>query len=358
MTAMREQAMDQRFKVGVTRDFLGSDGQTVAWGDIGLDRLSEVPWLEWEFLQTDAAVLDAELVEGYDALLLNGPVLTANVIASLDSLKMVARFGVGFDNVDVRACAERGIAVTNTPDGVRRPVASSVICLLLALGHRLLDKDRITRMGRWDDRMEMMGRSLTGSTVGLIGYGNIGREVSRLLEPFDVRLLVSDPHISEADRRSAGSHIEFSTQAETLRRSDFVVLLCPLTKDTFHLVSTDELAAMRPDGYLVNVSRGPVVDQTALVSALKARRIAGAAIDVFETEPLEPGAEILTLANVIVTPHSLCWNDEMAKGCGNSAITSILDFAQGRQPGNVVNRAVVEHPRYQAHLAENASRGW
>lgn len=348
--------MKRRFKVGVTRDFLGSDGETVAWGNIGLDRLSEVSWLEWEFLQEDAAVLDAQLVEGYDALLLNGPLLTADVIASLDSLQIVARFGVGFDNVDVQACAERGIAVTNTPDGVRRPVASSVLCLLLALGHRLLDKDRITRMGRWDDRMGMMGRSLTGSTIGLIGYGNIGREVSRLLEPLDVRLLVSDPYISEADRRRASSHIEFSTQIETLRRSDFVVLLCPLTQETYHLVSTDELAAMRPNGYLINVSRGRVVDQVALVSALKAGQIAGAALDVFESEPLEQRAEILTLDNVIVTPHSLCWNDEMAAGCGNSAIKSILDFAQGRQPANLVNRAVIEHRRYQATLAENASR--
>lgn len=345
------------FRVGLTRDFLGPDGSTLGWGDIGLAAFDALPWAEWEFLPEDRAELSAADVAGYDALLVNGPRITADTVAGDDRLSVVARFGVGYDNVDVRACAARGVPVTITPDGVRRPVASSVLCLLLALGHRLFAKDRITRTGRWQDRLDLMGRSLTGATVGLVGYGNIGREVAVLLEPLSVDLLVADPVLPPGPIDAPGSSAEAMDLPALLRASDYVVLLCPLTPSTYHLIGAAELGLMKRTACLVNVSRGPVVDEAALTEALAADTIAGAALDVFETEPLPATSPLLDLPQAIVTPHSLCWNDEMALGCGRSAIRSMLQVACGRAPDYVVDPGALTNAACVRRLAAHASHG-
>jgi len=344
-----------RFNVGVTRDFLGSDGATVGWGDIGLGQFDETPWIDWTFLPTDATELTAADVDGYDALLVNGPRITAQTVSGSSRLAVIARFGVGYDNVDVQACAANGILVTNTPHGVRRPVASSVLCLLLALAHRLLEKDGITRNGRWNDRLNMMGRSLTGATVGLVGYGNIGGEVARLLEPLSVRLLVTDPRLATGPVPGAPVDAVAVDLLALLRESDYVVLLCPLTEATFHLIGTAELSLMKETSYLVNVSRGQVVDELALVDALQSGKLRGAALDVFESEPLDARSALVDLPQVILTPHSLCWNDEMAHTCGATAITSLIQVSQGQAPEFIVDRSALATAACTRRLATYAA---
>jgi D-3-phosphoglycerate dehydrogenase len=343
------------FNVGVTRDFLGPDGVTIGWGDIGLEALDATPWIDWAFLPTNAAELTAADVADCDALLVNSPRITAETVADNSRLAVIARFGVGYDNVDVQACAANGILVTNTPNGVRRPVASSVLCLLLALAHRLLDKDNITRNGRWNDRLDMMGRSLTCATVGLVGYGNIGNEVARLLEPLSVRLLVTDPRLETGPVPGApalASAVDLNT---LLRESDFVVLLCPLTRTTFHLIGAAQLSLMKDTSYLVNVSRGQVVDELALVDALRSRKLLGAALDVFESEPLDARSALLDLPQVILTPHSLCWNDEMARCCGSTAIGSMIQVSQGQAPEFIVERSALTTAACVRRLATYAA---
>jgi len=344
-----------RFRVGVTRDFLAPDGVTVGWGDIGLEAFEAAPWIDWEFLAADATELTAADVADYDALLVNGPRITARTVAETPRLAVIARFGVGYDNVDVEACTANGILVTNTPDGVRRPVASSVLCLLLALAHRLLDKDHLTRSGRWQDRLNMMGRSLTGATVGLVGYGNIGREVARLLEPLSVRLLATDPRLTSGPLPEAASDACAVDLRTLLEESDFVVLLCPLTKTTFHLIGKVELSLMKATSYLVNVSRGPVVDEAALANALRSGELRGAALDVFESEPLDSRSALLDLPQVILTPHSLCWNDEMARNCGGAAIASVIRVSCGRAPEFIVERSALTSPACVRRLASYAA---
>jgi D-3-phosphoglycerate dehydrogenase len=335
------------FQVGVTRDFLSPDG-SIAFGDIGLARLDAATALRWEFLPDNVTELAPQHAEQYDALLVLAPRVTAATLAGDPRLALVARFGVGYDNIDVPACTRAGVALTITPDGVRRPVAASVLTFVLALSHKLLIKDRLTRAGRWDEKLNYMGMGVTGRTLGVIGLGNIGREVFRLAAPLEMRHLAADPVVSTTDAAAAGvTLVDLQT---LLRDSDFVVVCCALSESTRKLINAERLALMKPTAYLINVARGPIVDQAALTAALTERRIAGAGLDVFEQEPIDPADPLLQLENVIVSPHALCWTDECFAGNGNSAITSILDVAAGRAPQNVVNRDVLASPSFQSRL--------
>ncbi len=346
--------MGRVFRVGITRDFLRADGSP-AYGDIGLSALAGVPGIETEFLAENTRELRADQIAGYDALLVLAPRLTAATLEGADRLAIVARFGVGYDSVDVDACTRKGVLLTITPDGVRRPVATSALTFLLALSHRLLEKDRLTRTGRWADKADFMGIGLTGRTLGLIGLGNIGGEVFRLARPLEMRHLAFDPYASAEAADSVGAALV--DLATLLRESDFVTICCALTPETYHLIDATRLRQMKPTAFLINVARGPIVDQKALTVALRERWIQGAATDVFEEEPVSPDEEILRLDNVIVTPHGICWTDECFRGNGRSACESIRDVASGRVPRYVVNRAALDHPRLQAILRQNRERG-
>lgn len=339
--------MPGRFHIGVTRDFLKPDG-SLGFGDIGVSLLDADDNVQWEFLSNKATELPASVAARYDGLLVLAPRITAATVEGTDRLSIVARFGVGYDNVDVEACTKNGVMVTITPDGVRRPVAVAVITLLLALCHKLLIKDRLTREGRWAEKLNYMGRGVTGRTLGIVGLGNIGREVLQLAAPFDMRCLAFDPHVAAENVR--GLQVELVGLEQLLRQSDYVAICCALTTQTRHLIDEPRLRLMKPTSYLINVARGPVVDQAALTRALAERWIEGAGLDVFEREPIDPADPLLTLDNVILAPHAICWTDECFLNNGRSACQSLLDVAAGRAPRHIVNRAVLDHPRLQARL--------
>ena len=339
--------MSQAFRVGLTRDILKPDG-TIGFGDIGLSLLDDAAGVEWEILAENTPTLRRDQVQDYDALLVLGPSITTDTLEGVDRLTILARFGVGYDAVDVDACTQNGVLLTITPDGVRRPVAAAVITFILALSQKLLIKDRLTRDGRWDEKLDYMGMGVTGRTLGLVGLGNIGREVFKLAQPFGMRHLAYDPYLTPEQANAAG--VELVDLETLLRTSDFVSICCALTSETHHLINTERLALMKESAYLINAARGPIVDQAALTVALRERRIQGAALDVFEQEPVDPNDPILTLDNVIVTPHGICWTDECFLGNGRSACESILDVAAGRVPKNVVNRDALDNPRFQEKL--------
>jgi D-3-phosphoglycerate dehydrogenase len=330
------------FRVALTRDFLGPDG-TLTYGDIGLGLLDAAD-VRHEFLSKSSPELRADEVRGYDGLLVLGPRISAVTLEAPERLLVVARFGVGYDNVDVEACTRAGVALTITPDGVRRPVAAAAMTLLLALSHKLLLKDRLTRSGRWGEKLAYMGTGLSGRTLGIIGFGNIGRELVKLARPFDLRCVAHDPHVLLAE------DVELLPLDDLLRAVDFVCVCCALTPETRHLINAQRLALMKPTAYLINVARGPIVDQRALTRVLLAGGIAGAGLDVFEQEPVDPADPILTLDNVIVAPHALCWTDECFRGIGTSACQSIVEIATGRVPRYVVNRDIIENPLFRAKL--------
>ncbi|MCA9143665.1 MAG: dehydrogenase [Planctomycetales bacterium] len=343
--------MKTKFRVGLTRDFLKADG-SLGFGDIGLNLLDDDPQIEWEFLPENVTEMPRELADQYDALLVLAPQVTAATLSGCRRLSVIARFGVGYDNVDVAACTNNDVLLTITPDGVRRPVAVSAITFLLALSHKLLIKDRLTREGRWAEKLDHMGMGLTDRTFGLIGLGNIGREILTMARPFEMRYLAFDPYATEA--AAAGVGAELTGLDELLAQSDFVCVSCALTDSTRHLLNAERLAKMKPTAYLINVARGPIVDQAALTHVLKQGLIAGAALDVFEHEPIDPLDPLLALDNVILAPHAICWTDELFLGNGRAACQSILDVAHGREPKHVVNREALQLPTMREKLSRFA----
>ena len=346
--------MRGRFRVGLTGDFLRPDG-SVGFGDIGLGMLDGRPDLEYEFLPDGGDELVPDQVRPYDALIMLGPRLTADTLEGADRLALVARFGVGYDNVDLEACTRGGVVVTITPDGVRRPVASATMALMLALAHRLPAKDRIARSGRWEERLDHMGTGLTGKTLGSVGLGNIGREVFALAAPFGMRHLAHDPYAPP--EAAAGAGAELVDLETLLRRSDFVAINCALTPETRHLLGAERIKLMKETAYLLNLARGPIVDGAALAEALREGRIAGAGLDVFEEEPADPEDQIFSLPNVIVSPHALAWTDELALGNGTAACESVLEVAAGRVPKNVVNNDVLGTPLFREKLGRYGEGG-
>ena len=297
----------QKFRVGITRDALRDDGKTVF--DAAALKVLDDPLIEWEFIPENVKELTAAHAAAYDALCVLSPRTTAATVAGPNRrLKIVARLGVGYDNVDVPACTAHGVILSITPEGVRRPVATSILTFILALSHKLFLKDRITRAGRWNETKFHMGEGLVGKTVGSIGMGNIGSELFRLLAPLNMNLLACDPAKTQADADKLG--VKLTDMDTVLREADFVCVNCFLSEQTKGLVGERELGLMKESAYLINTARGAIVNEAALYKALTGKRIAGAALDVFEQEPAARDHPLFTLENIIVTPHSICWTDE------------------------------------------------
>ena len=337
------------YRVGITRDILDSLGEP-AFGRKALEILEAAPGIEWEYLPEIVRELTPEHAARYDALYVNMARTPAAAVSRGDHrLRVVARHGVGFDSVDVPAMTQAGVLVTNTPMPMPRPVATIALTFILALAGKLMLKDRLTRTNRWNERMDNMGMGLTGRTLGVIGAGRIGKELLRMARTFDMRLLACDPYVNEVELGYVGA--KKVDMPALLRESDFVVTIPLLNEETFHLVGAKEFAQMKSTAYFINVSRGPVVDELALIDALRDQRIAGAALDVFEQEPVDPGNPLLTMDEVIVTPHSLCWTDECFHNMASTGLRSIVDALSGRVPEFVVNRDVLEHPRVRPWFA-------
>jgi phosphoglycerate dehydrogenase-like enzyme len=342
--------VSQPFRVGITRDFLSPDG-SLALGDIGLDVLKQDARIHSEFLPDYGPELPDSVARDFDALLVLAPRVTAGTLDGATRLAVVARFGVGYDNVDVPACTRNDVLLTITPSGVRRPVAVSALTLMLALAHKLLIKDGLTREGRWHDKLQHMGVGLTGRTLGLIGLGNIGREILRIVAPLEMRHVAFDPFVLPESVRDCG--VELLELDDLLAQSDFVCVCCALTRESHHLLNEDRLARLNPTAFLINVARGPIIDQAALTRLLAARRIAGAGLDVFEKEPIDHDDPLLKLDNVILAPHAICWTDECFRGNGQAACQSIVDVAAGRVPRDVVNRDAIERGGVREKLARH-----
>jgi len=340
--------MTARLRVGITRDILDAHGEP-AFGRKPLALLDGAETLDWEYLPEVVPHLAPDHAAHYDAVYVNAARVPASAISRRDCrLKVVARHGVGYDSVDVPAMTAAGIVVTNTPSSMPRPVATIALTFILALAGKLMLKDRLTRSGRWHERMENMGRGLTGRTLGVIGTGRIGKELLRMARTFELNLLATDPKVDAVELGYLGARkVDMDT---LLAQSDFVVVCCLLDASTRHLVGAPQFARMRPDAYFINVARGPIVDEVALIAALQRRQFAGAALDVFEQEPVDPANPLLAMDNVIVTPHSLCWTDECFDNMATTGLTSIVDALSGRRPQFVVNPEVLDHPRVKGWL--------
>jgi D-3-phosphoglycerate dehydrogenase len=333
-SSARGPAAAPAFRVGLTRDLLAANSEP-SFGRGPLALLEHDPHIEWEFLPEATSEITPDIMARYDGLYVNSPRVTAASVARADCrVKVVSRHGVGYDSVNVRALAAKGVIATNTPVAVRRPVAVAALTFIFALAGRLIEKDRLTRAGRWHERTSHMGLGLTTRTLGVIGAGGIGRELLALARPFGWKMLAADPHVDPAALSPLGA--ERVPLERLLSEADFVVATVLLNDETHHLMNAARFALMKPGAYFINLSRGPIVDETALVAALRSGAIAGAGIDVFEQEPVPADHPLLTMDNVLVTPHALCWTDECFDAIAREGLACMVDFANGRVPKSVI----------------------
>ena len=331
------------FVVGLSAGFQRADGSD-AFPSFDLTPLRTAAGVELQRLSGGGRISDAQ-TQGLDALILLGDAFDSASLANNGRLKLVARFGVGYDRVDIAACNSAGVAVSITPDGVRRPVAVAIITLMLALTGRLLDKDRLARLGGagFARRGEFMGTGLEGKALGSVGIGNIGAEMFRLARPFGMTFLAHDPYADPQKATELG--VALIGIDELFERADVLAVNCPLSPVTQGLVSRDRLRRMKPTAYLINTARGALVDQPALVEALQERWIAGAGLDVFEPEPPVIGDPILAAPNLIVTPHALSWTDQCFAAIGRSCIDAVLCARNGRAPAYLANPELFDGQR-------------
>jgi phosphoglycerate dehydrogenase-like enzyme len=336
------------FRVGFSADFLAGDG-TLVFPDIGLNLFDGVHDLHHEFLGDYSAEYRPEQLATFDVVISLKPKVIAQSLAGVERLCAIGRCGVGYDNVDLDACTAHDVAVYTTPAGVVRPMAESIVLLVLAVSHNLVRKDRLMRAGRWPESTQPLGREPRGRTIGTIGLGNIASEAMRMLAMFTPgRLVAYDPYCDAGRARKLG--VEMLSLDEVLAVSDYVLINCPLNASTRGMFGARELRLMKPDAYLINTARGPIVDESALIEVLREGRIRGAALDVFEREPIDSNSPLLAMDSVILTSHSVGWTEELFRDMGRIDCEGALAIRRGEIPDSVVNPAVIDRPGFQRKL--------
>lgn len=310
----------------------------------GLNRVREKTHCRvWEGeLPPPREVLLREVADVEGLLCLLTDPIDAEVMDAAPKLRVISNYAVGYDNIDVSAATARGIIVANTPGVLTDTTADMAFALLMAVARRVVEADRFVRAGRWKTwgpRL-LLGRDVHGATLGIVGMGRVGAAVARRARGFAMRILYYDVVRRESLESELG--VEWVDLETLLRESDFVTIHTALTDETRHLISTRELGLMKPTAILINTARGPIVDQKALYEALRNGVIAGAGLDVTDPEPIAPDDPLLTLDNVVITPHiasaSIATRTQMAI----MAADNLLAGLRGERPLSVVNPEVFE----------------
>jgi lactate dehydrogenase-like 2-hydroxyacid dehydrogenase len=310
--------------------------------EAGINKLKEKGY-EVDINPEDKVLSKKELIKAlkkkqYDAVLcLLVDKIDKEVLGAAPTVKIFANYAVGFDNIDIKAAQEKKVFITNTPDVLTETVAEHTFALMLAVSHRVAEADKFTKIGKFKgwQPMLLLGSDLSHKTLGIIGLGRIGSRVAyHAVRGFDMRVLYYDVKRDENFEREFGAEYKNNVD-DVLREADFVSLHVPLLESTRHLINRQRLLIMKPSAYLINTSRGPVIDEKALVEALKNKIIKGAALDVFENEPeLAPG--LAKLDNVILTPHIASATEQTRSKMSELAAANIIEALEGRTPPNLV----------------------
>ena len=304
--------------------------------DAGLALLRATADVTFDLVEEVSTESYAPLVESADAVLIRTQPMPASVIERATRLKIVSRHGVGFDAVDVAALNQRGIPLTIVGDVNSRSVAEHTMMLILSLAKRTLAYDDATRRSEWDYRNSFEAFELSEKTLLLLGFGRIGRNVAKLAEAFDMRVLAYDPFIDEERIRSCGA-VPVTDIGSALESADVVSVHIPLS-DNGALIGASELARMKPTAIVINTARGGLVDEDALAATLGEGRLAGAGLDVFASEPPSSDHPLFASSRVVLSPHSAGLTQECAARMSVAAVQSILDFFNGKlDPALVVN---------------------
>ncbi len=279
-----------------------------------------------------------------DIIVVNMVPMTDSILSKLKNCRLIIRHGIGYDNVDVNACTRYGIQFAFQPDYCKEDVAEHAIALVFACARKVVSSrkilDKSSQAGQWDFSGLFPMYRLHGKTLGIIGVGRIGSRVYRKLKHFGFRILGCDPYLSEEQIKELG--IDIVPRDQVLRESDYITVHTPLTEETFHLINKEALAKMKPTAYLVNTSRGPMVDVNDLAEAIANKTIAGAAIDVYDKEPPSPDYPLFGFENVILTPHIAWASVEAGWEIRKSILNDIISSAEGGNARCVINKETLK----------------
>ena len=274
-----------------------------------------------------------EYILEIDGVVAGGEVWNEQIYRYAPRLKIISRFGVGYDSVDIVKAKEYGILVTNVRNGMlANGVAEYAVTLMLSVAKNIVPMDRETRCGNWT---RITGGQLYGKTIGIVGFGAIGRQVAKMLAGFNVKILAYDEYPDAAAAKEL--NVEFASKDRILELSDVITLHIPGSSGNYHFIGEQELKKMKSSAYLINTARGSVVDIDALYEGLASKEIAGAGIDVYETEPPGKGLHLYGMDNVIVVPHAASENRESKEAVGLDSAQAVIDVLKGKTPKNVLN---------------------
>jgi D-3-phosphoglycerate dehydrogenase len=268
--------------------------------------------------------------------------ITPDLIAVMPLCKVVARYGIGVDNVDIPACTEAGIVVANTPGFCVDDVSTHAIALLFSLIRRVVSHDRRIRGGEWDIGSGERIHRERGKTLGLVGFGSIPQCLHAKVAGFNFQVITHDPFIpDELAKAKKVTKVELD---ELCRQADYISVHAPLNAETRHLIGAEQFALMKPSAFIVNTSRGPVIDEEALIAALQAGRLAGAALDVYEVEPLPEDSPLRAMPNVVLSDHAGWYSEESLAELQSRAANAVASVLIGGRPESVVNPEVYKRP--------------
>jgi phosphoglycerate dehydrogenase-like enzyme len=350
-----EVTVGRKANIGITADYF-RDGAFVVPGP-GLALLDELTNVEYSMLTSagenkfqafDTSQVQPEQVANYDMVASIGPKWNAATFVENDRMLSVHRNGVGYDMVNVAELSEANVLLCTTPEAVKRPMAVVILTFLFLLSTRFQIKNRIAKEHRWSEISKYPGYGLVGKTFGCIGAGRIGREAFELARPLNMRHIAYDPWLTPEAAAETG--IELVDLETVLSESDYLSISCPLNSETRHLIGAKQLAKMKPGAFLINIARGSVIDETALIDALRRGRIQGAALDVFEAEPPAADNPLLVMDNVVVTPHSMGWTDQSVMGIWKQIVGQMKQIMNGEKPSGLINSDVWGRSEFQTKL--------
>jgi D-3-phosphoglycerate dehydrogenase len=275
-----------------------------------------------------------------DGLLNQYALLTRNVFQNLPKCKVASRYGVGVDSVDLKAATDLGVIIANVPDYCTDEVSNQTLSMILTLIRKITFFDQKVKSGHWDFRLGIPIHRTRGKTLGLIGSGRIGLEVAKKMSSFGVKVIAFDPYLEKGPEG-----IELTDFDTVLKESDFISIHCPLNDSTRHLVGEREFKKMEKKPIIINTSRGPIIEDKALIGALVEGRISGAGLDVLEKEPPDPGNPLLKMDNVVLSPHVGFYSVESISELKRRTAKNVADVLSGRWPASVVNRGVIGKTR-------------
>jgi len=337
----------KKFRVAITADFYSSDG-SLLFRDIGLSQFSDHPQIEPVPLKEFLPQVGGDQLRGFQGLITGNAGVTASSLANTEDLLAIARFGVGYDDIDVPACTEADVLFFTAPGSVDYSMAEATVGWLIALSHQLRAKDLLVRQGRWDLEPYHMGCELRDHVFGSVGFGGIARAVVRILRCFDMKQPIAyDPYVSPSEIEANG--VKPVSLEELMSQADFISIHCPLNPQTRNLIRKELLNRMKLEAFLVNTARGGIVNEDDLFEVLANRRIAGAGLDVFVGEPFDKPHRFAQLDNVLLAPHSIGHTHEAFRDIGAAVCRGMVELAYGRKPAKgPINPQVFDRPGFRS----------